>query len=240
MAFVTKVLLFLLLSPLFAHNGNLDELWRQKKWNDWISTAANQGIQSSEAYFNLASTSWEAEDSTGAVKNLLIASQLRNNPFKAWSDLSLLSQIQAILFAQPSPIDSYRMRFFLIWNKSLQVVWACLLLWVILIGVFLRWGWPQTRFWDRPLLFIFIFLTTVGGLLFFNEKNISYPSYLAKSNQLIPVYKEFDSNPEEPLLELPSGIMVLTGDSKNNRVFIEEPVKAWIDQTQLEPFPTVN
>lgn len=240
MAFATKIILAFLAFPLFAQFDQLDDLWKQNKWKEWIATASVAGIKSPEAYFNLASASWEAEDSAEAVKNLFISSQLRNNPFKAWSDLSSISQIQSILFAQPSPIDSYRIRLFLIWDKHLQTIWFSSLIWIFLLGVFFRWGRSSSAYWNRVIIIIFALDLGAGSLFFLNQKGLSNPSYLTRVEKLVPVYKEFDSKTDEPLLELPSGVVILTGEKKANRILIQEPLKAWVDQNQVEPYPALN
>lgn len=240
MAFVTKLAVLFLIIPLIARPNGMAELWQHNKWQEWIEVASAQGIQSPEAHYNLASQAWNSESSSTAVKNLFISSQLRQNPFKAWSDLSWISQIQSILFSQPSPIDSYRLRLFLIWNPNLKVIWYCSLGWLLMLILFLRWGRRDAIQWNKWVFVLFLLDIFGGGLLSINQANLSYPSYLAQSEALIPVFKDSDSKTDEPLLELPPGLVVLTGEIKDDRILIQEPLRAWVDQNKVENYPKIN
>lgn len=244
-----KLFLFLFLwivTPAFC--SELDTLWNQALqssnpesiplWESWIEKAEEQQIKSPEAYYNLACSFWREKDVANAVINLLISAQLRKGFFEALGDLNLLMKIQSALADFPSPIHSLPLKLFFLFSDQTKKLGLIALGWMIILAFFLRFGFnPAKNKSSLTLLALALLVLIAGFAANQTQKNIAFPCILNNQKELVPVYGSLETKDEKPILELPSGLLVLPQTEKGEWVRIEQPTSGWIKREMLIPFP---
>lgn len=238
-------LLFLFSSPLLC--SDLDSLWndalksagdqRVEHLTQWIQEAKTQNTVSPEAYFNLAQAYWSQEQVGLSVYHLLLSTQLRSNIFSAWGDLTLLNRIQRALLDSSSPLESASLRTFLLCSDQVKFFGKLVLVWTLFLALILRFGFIPARRGSLFLIFVGLGLFLGGLAVNYNEKNIKLPSILNNQNELVPVFRTAEAKDEKPVLELPSGLLVIAETESGDWVKVEEPTPGWIKKEMMLPFP---
>ncbi|NBX75429.1 MAG: hypothetical protein EBQ92_02660 [Proteobacteria bacterium] len=238
-------LLFFASSPLIS--SDLNSLWNEalkspseesiQKWTDWIQEAKTQNLVVPEAYYNLAQSYWSQNQISLSVYNLLLSAQLRFNIFSAWGDLAQINRIQKALLDSPSPMDSWSLRLSLLFNEQVRLVGKVIVAWILILILFLRYGFAPPKKGGLFLLMLGFVIFAVGFAADRSRKSLNFPSILNHKNELVPIYQSAEINDETPILELPSGLLVMTETEKGDRIKINHPTPGWIKKEMMLPFP---
>lgn len=230
--------------------SDLQSLWAQaiqsstenstQEWQVWIQEAKMREIVAPEAYFNLAHAHWSKNEISPAILNLLISAQLRVNPLGILSDLNLIGKIQRALLDAPSPIESPQLRTFFVWKDEIKFLGKTSLAWLLFLILFFHFAFLPPKRVGLALSGFALLIGVTGIFIDLTQKEIGLPVILTNQGGLVPVYRTTDNTDEKPIMELPSGLLVMPESEKDAWIQIAKPTPGWIKKEMQLPFPLVT
>lgn len=226
----------------------LDSLWQEalglyrlekyaescQKFESWKIEAKSRNIDSKDVYANLSLCYSKAARWDHSVSNLLSLTSRESFPWEKWSDLGQLQRVQEHLGIQDNPTKDLGVQLKLLFSSHYLLLGLSLSLWLLTFPA-LRLLVFRKR-WDAlhwTLIGIASALMLTSGSLLASRKLVGNLAVLTSEETEVSVFEKAVENPEQRLVQLPRGTVVLTGKSANGLVQIQSPLVGWVKSEQV-------
>jgi hypothetical protein len=196
----------------------------------WVAAQKLQHIESSEALFNLALCSWQSKETAASVTYALQGLKLRRTPFKRWTDLKLLRDLQKEIGMRDNLPSRESFILKMVFPNETVLVLALLGFWILIATLTFRKNLQSFYAFSIGAI---LFLESLAAILFVFQKS-GGPIAVISSKDETPIVA-FDKNgtPQE-LAILPSGSLLELGSIKNEFTQVIKPISGWIKTESLE------
>ncbi len=246
-AFVTAALG----SSLWGLEGgpSLTELWEKgthsfsegkfeearSAYEEWGELAKSQGVESAEAHYNLGLSYWQLKQSGPAVFHILKSTRLRLSPFRIWTDLATLSDIQKKIGVKENLPSEWFFRFSLLVNPSVRLFLIFAAFWSLCGAILLVWVKPKTCIGPRRALFgITVGFTILVGVAYFNTRYYCHFAVLTGPNESISVFKTAEKSKDEILADFPAGTIVNILKETDTDKDLDAPIAGWVSNENVQ------
>jgi len=216
---------------LAAHaTGDLDKA--AHALNEWTQRAQRMGIRSPEAHYNLASIYWGAKRPAESAYQLLTSLSLSNNPFRNWSGIETLTEIEKAIGIKDGVSQSLSFRLAALLSSSFTWWMGAIAVWTFIGALLARL--TQHTTWAYGLFAIFLISASIGGASHINRTYYNDVGIILRGEEPVPVYRAAQADEKSILVELPSGTLVQRGGHSGDLSEITSPVAGWIRSENLK------
>ncbi len=209
---------------------------RVRLFSDWIEKAQAQSIRSAEAHYHLAMAYWANKDTGKAVYHLIESAKLRQSPLGALKLLGKVNQIESEQSVREGLSSSLKLQLFFFLTPNLCFSFALIALWSVILALF--FWWQRGRRVEALQVGLFIFaafcsLFPLSGLI--AHSLVARPIAVTDvpAGTFVGVYQGPEIKDETKIINLPSGILVMTDEEKNGWSRISQPLAGWVESRGL-------
>lgn len=202
-----------------------------EKFEHWIQEAAEDGIHSAEAHYNLAVANWKVGNAEMAVSEMLNSARLRNFPWQIWNDFETIAAMQKDLGIPDNVALRVSSRFSALTQSNEILILTLAGFWFFCAFVLLR-GVKKLAPMAPLFLCVGIFFFSVGIVALINVKLAGHLGVL-RGNGTVPLVK----SPDQPdkIIELPPGTLVVLDEKREGYFKVRAPVPGWTEDYAVRP-----
>lgn len=197
-------------------------------FSKWIAAAHEEGVQSPEAYYNLALAEWSLNDSGKAIQNFLSSSLLISSPLQNMRNLALLTELEKQIGIKESAVNTWAFRAMVLLNENFSLLLFSIGFWSFVGLCFWRWIRREgnlTLVWTKVGLIFPLICFLISGSGYLTRRFGADFAVLAEKEQ-IAVFQQSDA--QNKLVDLPPGTIVQLGKKETAYQQIVEPITGWI------------
>jgi len=204
-------------------------------FSEWNTQAKAAGIESAEAHYDLGISHWQLKEPGPAVFHILKSTRLRLSPFRIWTDLQTLSDLQKKIGVKENLADEWFFRISLLLNTSVCFFLLLVAFWSLCASILIVWvkpkEWVGTR---RSLLTLSVALGILVGVAYFNTRYYCRFAVLIGPNETVSVYRSPEIKKEDLLSDFPAGTIVNILHESDTNKNIDAPIAGWIPNENLQ------
>lgn len=200
----------------------------------WIERAKENNAPSPESHFNLGLSLFATGDYAQSVGHLTQSMRLGFSPYRISKGNQLLTRIQTKLGISKPATETTNFQLLAILTPDIRWLLTSIAAWSLALLAVSGWVFKKhiPKGIQRLNWAIIVSLVLMGGWIYSIVYQSKY-AVIASGDQLAPLYT--GASAEEKLIDLPSGVIVTIGESRDNLVRIVEPVAAWVSRDLLVP-----
>lgn len=241
---ILAIVCLLFTASLLQASPSSDELWKQSledfknerpqdactKLKSWIATQTSNQIQSAEALFNLALCSWQSKEPAQSMLYALGSLKLRSSPFKRWSDIRLLQNLQKEIGIRENLPSRSLFIFQMLIPKEIAFFLGIAGIWIFITTLVFRKNKNHFSIFSSATISTCCFFSL---LIFVIHQRVGPIAVISDGDEKPLVTFDKSGTPEE-LTVLPPGTLLEIGSTKQEFTQVIKPIGGWIRTESLE------
>jgi hypothetical protein len=213
-----------------------------EQFSRWIATARADGIESPEAYYNLALAEWSLSRIDRAMSHFVRSAALVSSPLENWRNLQLLARLEREAGIKESATGQLSFKLKMILNSNVSVALFMTGFWIFVLLSVWRWWRAERGHAIASLRWVLatpVLLWSLAAVGFFNLK-LGHTYAVLSDKTEVALFSTPDD--KEKIIELPAGTIIESGKEENGYVQVLEPVSGWARTSQINPlqFPDIG